>query len=84
MVFSDDIIGLSIANLIGCFLFIAAAYYLKQMLHDLRAIRQDQTELHDLFIWIKAQQGGLKKYVVEHHRKLKKYRVALGNRSLKT
>ncbi len=81
MVFSDDIIALTLADLIGCFIFVVICYYLKQMLQDLRAIRQDQTELHELFIWLKAQQGGLKKYLVEYRRKLKKFRGFEANRS---
>ncbi|MFC0263501.1 hypothetical protein [Fontibacter flavus] len=62
MVITEGFIGLILGGLSSVLLSVIA-YFLKLLVQDIRDLKKDQMNLRELCIWLKAEQGQIKKEV---------------------
>ncbi|MFD2201821.1 hypothetical protein [Shivajiella indica] len=62
MVFTEGFIGLILGG-ISSLLLSVIAYFLRLLVQDIRDLKKDQMNLRELCIWLKAEQGHIKKEV---------------------
>lgn len=62
MVITEGFIGLILGG-VSSLLLSLIAYFLKLLVQDIRDLKKEQMNLRELCIWLKAEQGQLKKEV---------------------
>lgn len=62
MVITEGFIGLILGGLSSVLLSVIA-YFLRLLVQDIRDLKKDQMNLRELCIWLKAEQGQIKKEV---------------------
>lgn len=57
---TEELINMATGGCISALLTVIA-YFLRLLVQDVRNLKEDQSELRELCIWLKAEQGSLRK-----------------------